>query len=229
MKIKAALLVLISAFFLAACGQDTPDSTSATNGAVERPESVAKADTKPAPAVNAKYKKGVDYTVMEQPLGVEAGHILEFFWYGCPHCQEADPVIHKYAEDNESVILEQVHSAIPQWSMDADVFWALRGLGEEKRLHKAYMSTRNSGNLTDQADREAWLTALGGDTKAMNKSLVSDEVMAERAKYAEIEKRMGLNAVPAFMVSGKYVIQFEGIKSWEQMTEMADWLIKNQP
>lgn len=222
MNIKSILFVALASLLLAACGEST--SPSSTSGTVDRS---AQAST--TGGDSAKYEKGYHYTVIDQPLDVDAGHVLEFFWYGCPHCFEVDPIIKKYAKAHDNVTLEQVHSAVPTWSMDADVFWALHGLGEETRLHDAYMSTRHNGNLTDQKEREQWLAALGADPDAMNKALVSDKTMAERKKYAAIEKRMAVGGVPAFLVSGKYAIQFKGIKSWEQMIDMVDWLIKTQP
>lgn len=228
MKMKALMLVAIASLFLSGCGQDDPSANSGTSGAVDRDTTTETASATDG-VDNAAFTQGVHYKVIDQPLDVDAGHILEFFWYGCPHCHELDPLIKDYAESNDAATLVQVHSAIPQWSMDADVYWALHGLGEEKRLHNAYMSTRQSGNLTEKADREEWLTALGADTKAMNKSLVSDEVQAERAKYAAIEKRVNLKGVPAVLVSGKYAIKFEGLKSWEHLIEITDWLIANQP
>lgn len=230
MNIKAALFVVLSTLFLVACGQDKAETTSqsATSGTVDRSQTTEKADTTQAVS-KAKFQAGTHYKVIDQPLDVEAGHLLEFYWYGCPHCHELDPLIQDYAEKNDAVTLVQVHSSIPQWSMDADVYWSLRGLGEEKRLHKAYMSTRQNGNLTDPEERKTWLAALGADADAMNKALVSDEIMAERKKYAEIEKRVALGGVPAVLVSGKYAIKFDELKSWEHLIEIADWLIENQP
>src|SRR5262245_27336601 len=40
---------------------------------------------------------GKDYTVLQaaQPVGAPAGkvEVIEFFWYGCPHCNEFEPYI----------------------------------------------------------------------------------------------------------------------------------------
>lgn len=43
---------------------------------------------------------GQDYTVLKavQPLDVPAGKIevIEFMWYGCPHCNEFDPYLENW-------------------------------------------------------------------------------------------------------------------------------------
>jgi thiol:disulfide interchange protein DsbA len=44
--------------------------------------------------------QGKDYTVLStpQPVSAPAGkvEVIEFMWYGCPHCNEFDPYIEKW-------------------------------------------------------------------------------------------------------------------------------------
>ena len=49
-----------------------------------------------AAAQAAQLTAGKDYTLVRPPQPTDSGskvEVLEFFWYGCPHCFDFDPEI----------------------------------------------------------------------------------------------------------------------------------------
>ena len=47
-------------------------------------------------SVRAEIVEGRDYTILTEPRPTESGkniEVLEFFWYGCPHCYDLHPLI----------------------------------------------------------------------------------------------------------------------------------------
>jgi thiol:disulfide interchange protein DsbA len=64
----------------------------ASTMAATTPAAAAAATVAPTP-----WQEGVNYTrlVPAQPTSVPAGQVevLEFFWYGCPHCNAIDPQV----------------------------------------------------------------------------------------------------------------------------------------
>ena len=65
---------------------------------------VAAAQAAPAAPVAGK-----DYTVLKspQPVDVPAGKIevIEFFWYGCPHCNEFEPYLESWIKKQGSDVV----------------------------------------------------------------------------------------------------------------------------
>ena len=47
----------------------------------------------------AEIKEGKDYAVLTQPQPIDTKgkvEVIEFFWYGCPHCYDFEPVLGKW-------------------------------------------------------------------------------------------------------------------------------------
>jgi protein dithiol oxidoreductase (disulfide-forming) len=48
-------------------------------------------------AASAQVVAGRDYQLVKAPQPTETGNkveVLEFFWYGCPHCNTLQPSLH---------------------------------------------------------------------------------------------------------------------------------------
>ena len=62
----------------------------------------------PVAAQAQSFKEGSDYLVLDKPAPTEAAagkvEVVEFFWYGCPHCNSFEPQLEawlKTAPKNE--------------------------------------------------------------------------------------------------------------------------------
>jgi len=78
--------------------------------------------------------RGVDYTELSPTQPVETQgkiEVIEFFWYGCPHCYTLEPLLEKWAPTLPAdVQFRRVPAVLnPNWGADAVVFYAFEALG----------------------------------------------------------------------------------------------------
>jgi thiol:disulfide interchange protein DsbA len=152
-----------------------------------------------------------EYGILSPPQPSEAGkvEVIEFFWYGCPHCARLEPFIQKWAASlPKDVVFKRMH-ALPgnSWIEHATLFYSLESMGLLEKLHgKAFDAIHSENqNLASKSVRDAWLTKNGVDL----------------AKYAEVEKSFAVqtkinnarqktaaykvDGVPMLFVNGKYI------------------------
>ena len=81
----------------------------------------------------ADYKEGVHYKKLS-PQQSETGEnveVLEFFWYGCPHCYTFEPYLNAWKKSNpDNVDFARVPAIVrPDWEVQARAYYALSNLG----------------------------------------------------------------------------------------------------
>lgn len=93
------------------------------------PEPEAAVSTVPSRVFTA----GKHYQVMSAPLTDPAAQqgLTEYFWLGCPHCQNFEPLLKAYLAERPQVSLLRRHPALGErWAFDASVFYALQLAGQ---------------------------------------------------------------------------------------------------
>ncbi|MDT8281435.1 MAG: thiol:disulfide interchange protein DsbA/DsbL, partial [Gammaproteobacteria bacterium] len=87
----------------------------------------------------ADYKEGVDYKrVAIQPTDTgDTIEVLEFFWYGCPHCYHFEPYISDWKKTKPAnVEFVRVPAVFrPDWEIQARTYYALSNMGVIEDLH----------------------------------------------------------------------------------------------
>jgi len=83
----------------------------------------------------AKIEPGFDYRILPvaQPLDTKGKvEVIEFFWYGCPHCFDFDPEIMAWEKRQaKDVVFRQVPIAFREELMPhSQLFYALEALGK---------------------------------------------------------------------------------------------------
>ena len=86
--------------------------------------------------------EGVNYIKLSQPAPVSAPagkiEVIEFFWYGCPHCYAFEPSLGPWIKKLPAdVSFRRVHAQFtPQWVQHAKLFYALDAVGEVEGLER---------------------------------------------------------------------------------------------
>jgi thiol-disulfide isomerase/thioredoxin len=79
--------------------------------------------------------------VLKPELPVETQgkiEVLEFFWYGCPHCYSLEPLLETWLKKLPADIQFKRVPAVfnERWAKDAAIFYALEASGNLERLHR---------------------------------------------------------------------------------------------
>lgn len=136
--------------------------------------------------------------------------VVEFFWYGCPHCYHLEPSLEKWAKTQPAdVDFRRIHAA---WNtgmqVHAQLYFTVQTLKLEDKLnmpifnaiHKDNVELRDTDVLTD------WIGKQAGVNKDVFMKTYNSFSAQTYAKLApQKTKDYGINAVPTFVVGGKYM------------------------
>jgi thiol:disulfide interchange protein DsbA len=182
-------------------------------------------------AFAAPFEEGVQYVPIQPQPAVGSGdevEVIEFFWYGCSHCMDFEPVAKKWAAGlPENVIFTQIPVMFGKHvDLHAQVYYALEGMGELDRVHdKFFQVMHNDGRkLRTRAEVDAFLVENGVDMDKFNEAMNSFAVAAKVNRARALMRRYGIRGVPALVIDGRYR-SGSGFRSYEEMTEVADYVV----
>ena len=173
-----------------------------------------------------------DYAPVSPPQPTETNgkiEVIEFFWYGCPHCYHLEPRVNAWLKTKpEDVVFRRV-PAYPSesWGVLARVFYTVQAMGLLPQLHeKIFDAIHKDGvNLQNHKILEQWLAKNGVDPKkydAVEKSFTVQSDM-QRAKQMTINYKV--DSVPRLVVNGKYYTSGELAGSPERIFTVVDEMI----
>jgi protein dithiol oxidoreductase (disulfide-forming) len=176
---------------------------------------------------------GKDYTVLpsQQPVDVPAGKIevIEFMWYGCPHCNEFDPYIEAWrSKQGPDVVFKRVPVAFrDDFIPHSKMLLALDVLGltdkltplifREIHVNKDYLLTPEA-----QAD---FLAKQGVDKKKYLDAYNSFSVQSNLKRVQQMVSDYKIDGVPTVAVQGKYETGPAATNSLEGTVQVIDYLV----
>ncbi|WP_295886320.1 thiol:disulfide interchange protein DsbA/DsbL [uncultured Thiohalocapsa sp.] len=188
-----------------------------------------------AAAAAESFDEGIDYRLVAEPARAEAGddvEVLEFFWYGCPHCWQLEPQIKRWLDDKPAgVSFRRLPAAAsPRWVPHAKAYFAAEQLGELDKLHeplfKALHDERRKIFTEDQII--AFAAEQGIDAAKFRAAYNSFPVDMQVRKSADLVRRYRIDGVPSMVVNGKYVTSATQTGSNTRMFEVIDHLVARE-
>jgi len=183
---------------------------------------------------HAQPKAGVEYRELSTPQPTDTPgkiEVIEFFWYGCPHCYDFEPVLNPWVKKLPKDVQFRRIPAIfnDEWEKSARAYYTLEAIGEGERLHKPLFDAVHTGSRLKVANEAAlteWLGKQGVDTKKFSAAYRSFSVEGKLKRAAQLTQTYKLEGVPAIAVNGKYVVMTDNIKSFDQMLAVTDYLVE---
>lgn len=156
---------------------------------------------------------GTDYMLIpsaqqtEDPRRIE---VLEFFSYGCSHCNVFYPQLTSWiAKLPADVVVRKVPVSFNGYfQVLAPIYYALEVMGEAERLDKAVFKSIHSDGLRliDAKERAAWATKNGLDARKFEDVYNSFGVASKVRRAAQMTQAYAVQGVPALAIEGKYLI-----------------------
>ena len=180
------------------------------------------------PTAGVEYRELAAAQPADNPGKIE---VLEFFWYGCPHCYTFEPVlapwVKKLPKDTHFRRLPAMFNE--EYARGARAYYALEAIGEAERVHKALFDAVHTGSrlrVADEAALTEWLGKQGVDTKKFAAAYRSFSVEGKLKRAAQLTQAYKIDGVPSMAVNGRYVVNTDNIKSFEQLLSVTDYLIE---
>jgi len=182
----------------------------------------------------AEYKEGTHYQRIAKQA-TDSGdkvEVIEFFWYGCPHCNIFDPILEKWVESKpDNVAFKRVPAVFrPEWKVHARAYYALQAMGAGEKYHsKIFDEIHKNKKRIDTLDSLTDFLVKQGINKeeftGMYNSMSVDGMLRKAIKQLAGYKIQG---VPAMAVNGKYVVSGKSAGSYENMILIVEHLIKKE-
>lgn len=178
------------------------------------------------------YHEGEHYERLEPPRAVSSAakvEVIEFFYYGCVVCYEAEPQIVRWLSQKGSGVQFVRIPAVPNesWAGFARTFYALEAIGELARLHwPLYDNHHFDGRrLDEEANLLQWLASNGVDAQRFREIRESAAVAAQLGEAKKMLETYAVKRVPSFVVGGKYVTSASQAGSTLEMMKVVDFLV----
>jgi thiol:disulfide interchange protein DsbA len=178
-----------------------------------------------------EYKEGVHYKKLPQAVTISSDKIevLEFFWYGCPHCYSFEPYVKSWKKTvSDNVKFARVPAIFrPDWEIQARTYYALNNMGLIETVHGKIFDEvhKNKKPLNTQESMTAFLEKSGVDRKKFLEEYNSFGVdgLVRKAKKKQSEYK--IQGVPGVVVNGKYLVSGSMAGSYDNMVKIIDHLI----
>jgi len=176
--------------------------------------------------------EGTDYVKLNQPLAIAPGRIevIEFFWYGCPHCYAFEPALDAWQKKLPSdVAFRRVPVAFrPEYEPHQRIYFALDAMGLVPTMHgKVFYAIHRDRKRLDQAPEIfAWMQANGVDRDKFALEYNSFSVQSKVRAASKLAEDYKIDGVPAIGVHGRYYTSGALVGSNEGCLAVADSLIR---
>lgn len=224
---------------LAACGGGADqagelglDTPAAAAGDVVEPELVA-TDAAGSPTTG-RFELGVHYLRLSptQPTSSNPDQVevCEVFWYGCPHCNNFDPLLEEWRAKQPGYVSFVRVPAV--WNdllrLHARAFYTAEALGKGAEMHAEFfreIHERNNG-LDSEAKLTEFFGRFGVDAAAFKEAFDSFAVQAKLQRADELSRRYRIGSVPTLVINGKYTTDApQAGGDYEDLLALADELV----
>ncbi|CAG0910974.1 unnamed protein product, partial [Cyprideis torosa] len=180
----------------------------------------------------ATFEENVHYSRLANPVPVStpAGkvEVAEMFWYGCPHCFRLEPFIKTWKDSApDDVEIVRIPGVLnPSWGVHARAYYAAEAMGVTDQLHeKIFVAIHEQGRRLNTEDAIVrFVTSQGVDGEAFKAAMNSMAASTKVARAEELGKLYELTGVPALIVGGKYRVLSSGVRSYDEMFNVVDFL-----
>lgn len=176
--------------------------------------------------------EGKHYARLQLPQPTEqAGkvEVIEFFWYGCPHCRDFEPLLQQWKKKLPADVHFRKVPAVfrDSWAPGARIYYTLEALNLLDRHNEAVFNAmvKQRINLNDEKILFDWIAKQGVDRQKFADTYKSFSVDAKVRKAIEMTQEYGFGGVPVLIVGGKYM-PAPGLGSYGAMLQVVDALIE---
>jgi thiol:disulfide interchange protein DsbA len=178
--------------------------------------------------------EGQQYVRLARPQPVSTPgkiEVIEFFWYGCPHCYEFEPMLEAWVKKlPPDVALRRVPVAFRDEPFTAHqkIFYALEALGQVDAMQmKVFNAIHREHNRMDKpAEIAAFMQKNGIDSAKFLDLYNSFGVQTKTRQARTLAEEYKIDGVPALGINGHYYTSGSLAGSLDRSLAVADFLIQ---
>ncbi|HWI82915.1 thiol:disulfide interchange protein DsbA/DsbL [Ramlibacter sp.] len=178
-------------------------------------------------------QEGIEYITLDKQVGVDAPagkiEVIEFFWYGCPHCNAFEPRFAPWAKRQPAeVVVKRVPVAFrDDFVPEQRLYYTLEALGRVDDLHgKVFQAVHaNHENLSREDLILAWAGKQGLDAAKFKELYNSFSVATKVRRATQLQTAYKVQGVPSIGVAGRYYTDGTLAGSMDRLLQVAEFLI----
>ena len=157
--------------------------------------------------------EGRQYVRLTQPVPTNAGpgkiEVIEFFWYGCPHCNAFEPALEAWVKQLPADMVFQrvpvAFSAVP-FVAHQRIFYALESLGLVVAMHRKvfYAIHHDRLRLDQPAEISAFMAKNGVDPVKFMEAFNSFTTQTRLRQANQLVDGYKIDGVPAMGIQGRF-------------------------
>ena len=158
--------------------------------------------------------------------------VIEFFWYGCPHCYSLEPSMVAWLKTKPANVefIRQPAVFSDLWGKHAKAFFTAEALGVGEKVHADFFDAiqNKKQKLTSEDELAKFFVAHGVKDEDFRSAYNSFLVDAKMRQAETMAARYGITGVPAIIVNGKYRVTATTAKSQDNMIAVTNQLIQQE-
>lgn len=151
------------------------------------------------------------YEVLKNPVkraNPERNEVVEYFWFGCPHCFAFEPTINEWAANKPDNVdfIREAPPLNPSWAAHSKAFYAAQLLGVTDQFFEPLFNAihKDKKRLNSPEAIADFAGTLGLDGEKFLKTMNSFAVDAKIRRSLDLARKAGLSSVPSVVINGKY-------------------------
>ncbi|MEN9560269.1 MAG: hypothetical protein RLZZ502_1480 [Pseudomonadota bacterium] len=160
----------------------------------------------------AALTEGKEYNKYPKAFPTDSGNkieVIEFFSFGCPHCQSLEPHIQKWlAKLPPDVHFRRIPVVFnPSWEGFSKAYFTLENLGVENKLaHDVFNAIHvENKKLNDAKVFLEWATAKGLDKDKVDGIYKSFTINSKLNRAKTLVQDYKIESVPSVVVNGRFM------------------------
>ena len=186
----------------------------------------------PAQAQGAPVE-GTNYVRLNTPVPVPAGgkiDVIEFFWYGCPHCNAFEPALEAWIKRlPPEVAFRRAHVAFTALhETHSKIYYTLEAMGQVEAMHRKVFAAihQQRKRLDKESDIADFMAENGIDKAKFVETFRSFGVATKVKQGKQLSEAYKIDGVPALGIHGRYYTSGSLAGDNARALSVADWLIQ---
>ena len=154
--------------------------------------------------------------------------VIEFFWYGCPHCYALESSVNAWVKNApKDVVFKRVPATTGGWEELARMYYTLEAMNLLDQYHQKVFDAihKDHVRLNDKKVREEWLAKNGIDPIRYAETEKSFSVATKLQRSKQLTYAYKVDSVPRVFVNGKYYTGAELAGSQANIFPVVDQLV----
>lgn len=185
-----------------------------------------------AQALPSVYLPGQHYKVLSVPVPTvdpSKIEVREYFFYGCPHCYHALPLVDAWRKTLAEDVNFELTPVLFMRGADplARAFYIAEAKGILNKVHDALFNAVQSGKPLYQTDALAsWFVQYGIPADEYKRLAASFGIESQVNQAKALTRAAQIEGVPAFLVDGRYLVLRENLPNEEATFNVINYLVQ---